>query len=84
MTPGMNAKDLIFFSRSILILVIVLVVFTRACTTWTRTGKGRRAGRLAAFANKKYTSNRCLLPLFVVDRVHGGVRSRAALGIRPC
>jgi hypothetical protein len=53
----MNAKDLISFCRNTLILDdIVPVALTRACATRTRTGKGRRAGRLAAFANKKYTS----------------------------
>jgi hypothetical protein len=55
--PGINAKDLICYGQSIFILDIVPVAFTRACAAWTRTGKGRRAGRLGAFANKEYTSN---------------------------
>jgi hypothetical protein len=42
-------KDLIFLCRNTLILDIVPVAFTRACATWTRTGKGR-AVRLGAAA----------------------------------
>jgi hypothetical protein len=49
----------------------VPVAFTRACATWTRTGKGRRAGQLAAFANKKYTSNRCLPASWLTECMAG-------------
>jgi hypothetical protein len=56
----MYAKDLIFFMSKHVDLRYCVGGYYQSLRylTRTRTGKGRRAGRLEAFANKKYTSIR--------------------------